>query len=92
MKKARVEVNMEVMRGPMWTVWNAIAADWAELGRVTNKGAVEATIDADRMTFFAYGEKGRAAAAAAEAELDRAIKAHGYEAVLNYLSRKVRLV
>lgn len=85
-------VNVELLRGPIYSAWNAVAGDLAELGRVTNKGAIECCIDADRMTMFAYGEQGKTAAAAAEAELTRAIDANGYTKVLAALSRAIKLV
>ena len=88
----KVIMDFEVMRGPIMTVWSTIAGDFMELGRVSNLAAVEATIDADRLTFYAHGEKGKTAALAAEAELDRAIKAYGYTPVLKALSRRIRLV
>lgn len=92
MKKAPI-VNFDLVRGPILTVWNAIGADFSELGRFSNATAVEACIDADRLTFFpGYGEKGKAAAVAAQTEIDRAIKENGYPKVLNALSRNIRLV
>jgi hypothetical protein len=85
-------VNVELLRSPIYTVWNHVAGDLSELGRVTNKGAIECCIDADRMTSFAHGEQDKAAAAAAETELTRAIDANGYAKVLSALARAIRLV
>lgn len=60
-------VNLDLVRGPILTVWNAIAPDFAELGPMTNTAAIEACIDANRITFFAgSSEQDKAAAHAAE--------------------------
>jgi hypothetical protein len=86
-------IDIEIMRGPILTVWNSIGGDYSDLGRVTNLSAIEASIDADRLTTFrGYGDKGKAASVAAEAELQRAIDAHGYDKVLRALGRAIRLV
>lgn len=90
-------IDMEIMRGPILTVWNAIAGDLdtsvRDAGeRLTNIAAVECCIDADRLTFFAHKGKKDERARAAEAELDRAIKAHGYDKVLRTLARHLSLV
>lgn len=90
-KTSEPVVNIELVRGPIVTTYSAIGYDLAELGRVTNLGAIEACIDANRLTSFAHGESGKATAAAAEAEIDRAIKAHGYQKVLRALGRAIKL-
>lgn len=92
MTKKQTIVDMDKVRGPIVSVWGQIAADAVELGRLSNAGAVELCIDADRLTFFAYGDRGKQAAAEAEAELENAIKAHGYTKVLKVLARSIRLV
>lgn len=95
-RKSRI-IDIDIMYGPVMTVANAIAGDYEsgcrEMGeKVTNIALIEGCIDADRLTFFASGEKGMAAAKAAEAELDRAIDQHGYDKVLKALSRAIRIV
>lgn len=85
-------VNIDLLRDPILSTWSVIASDAMELGDMTNAGAIEMCIDADRMTFYASGVKGKTAAGDAEKELDRAIKAHGYKKVLNSLSRSIRLL
>ena len=87
-------INIELVRGPILTVWNAIGYDMEQAcrgERMTNSAMVEACIDADRLTFFAYKGKNDPAALAAEAEIDRAIKAHGYPRVLRALARAIHL-
>jgi hypothetical protein len=82
-------INIDLVRSPILQTWSAIASDWMQLeGRHTNAGAIEGCIDADRLTMYAN----KAEAKIAEAELDRAIKAHGYTKVLNTLSRAIRLI
>lgn len=82
-------VDLELVRGPINTVWNAIAYDMSELpGRMSNAAMVEACIDADRLTFFAPGSE---KAKLADAEISRAIDAHGYDKVLRFLSKNISL-
>jgi hypothetical protein len=93
----KVNLDFDLLRGPILVTWNAIAGDLAatcaESGqRLTNESAVECCIDADRLTFFARGADERAAAEAAEQELSRAIGAHGYPRVLRALARRFSLV
>ncbi len=95
-RAATVDINMDVMRGPIMKVWNAIAGDLDDAyaedgGGMNNTSAVEACIDANRMTFFA-DKYDRDEANAAEAELSRAIDAFGYDRVLRKLARELQLV
>lgn len=90
-------IDLTIMRNPITVVAQAIAGDiessMAEAGeRLTNAIMIESCIDAGRMTSFARGEAGKADATSAEAELARAIKAHGYPKVINALSRAIRIV
>ena len=86
-------VDIEKVLGPIMETWNAIGFDVMSAGeRIRNADAVECCIDADRLTQFAYGEQGKAAAREADAEITRAIAAHGYEKVLRALARAIRLV
>lgn len=83
-------VDVSKVSGAIVQVWNAIAYDLDEAAatcgeRVTNTAAVEACIDADRLVTFARD-------AAAEAEVQRAIAAVGYPAVLRKLAREIKLV
>jgi hypothetical protein len=92
----KVNVNVDVMLGPILKVWNAIAGDLSDAlaedgGGMRNIDAIECCIDADRLTFFA-DRFDRDEANAAEAELRRAIDAHGYDKVLRKLSREIALV
>jgi len=87
-------INVDIMRGPILEVWNAIGGDseqaFADMGEtIKNTHAIEACIDANRLTTFV---RDKAEAASAEAELDRAIDAHGYNKVLRVLSRRIPLV
>jgi hypothetical protein len=79
-------IDAELLRGPVLVVWNAIGNDLGD-ERISNTAAVECCIDADRLSQFA-GEAGRKA----DAELTRAIEAHGYAKVLRALARAIRLV
>jgi hypothetical protein len=95
-RAAPVDIDMDVMRGPILKVWSAIAGDLDDAcaedgGGLDNTSAVEACIDADRMTFFA-DKYDRDEANAAEVELRRAIDAFGYDRVLRKLARELRLV
>lgn len=87
MTKKTTIIDVELLRGPIMVVWNAVAGDLEELGRVTNTAAVECCIDANRMTYFGHKNE----AVAAEAELTRAISEHGYAKVIRALSRAIKL-
>lgn len=91
-KTAAAIINIDLVRDPILSTWSVIASDAMALGDMTNAGAIEMCIDADRMTFYAIGAKGKTAAEVADKELDRAIKAHGYKKVLNSLSLAIRLL
>jgi hypothetical protein len=84
-------VDINIVRGPIMHTWNAVGYDAMAEGRISNLAAVECCIDANRLTSFAYGESGKAAAKAAEAEIDRAIAAHGYPKVLRAIGRAISL-
>lgn len=95
-KTKPVKIDMNVMRGPILKVWNAIAGDLSDAcaedgGGMKDIDAVECCIDADRMTFFA-DKFDMTEAKAAEAELTRAIAEHGYARVLRKLARELSLV
>lgn len=83
-------IDLELMRDPIHHTWSQIAFDCDFVK--TNADAIELCVDADRMTFHASGKDAKARAVAAEKELDRAIKAHGYKKVASVLSRNVRLL
>lgn len=94
MPKREPIINLDVVRGPILTVWNAIGYDMEQAcrdggERMTNISMIEACIDADRITFFMSKKDPRALAA--EAEIDRAIKTHGYDRVLRALARGIHL-
>lgn len=89
MAKAQ-NVDVSKVHGAIAQVWNSIGYDINDAAatcgeRVTNTAAVEACIDADRLVAFARD-------AAAEAEVQRAIAAVGYPAVLRKLAREIKLV
>lgn len=85
--KKQPTIDIEIMHGPILTVWNAIGYDSLAEGSIPNISAIEGCIDANRLTMFCRGEAGKRA----EAELDRAIKAHGYPKVLRALARAITL-
>lgn len=96
-RQPKVEIDIAVVRGPILTVWNAIAGDLDDAadqagGGLDNTSAIEACIDAGRLVFFARGWDGIAAGRTAEIELDRAIDAYGYDRVLRKLAREIVLV
>ena len=89
-KKSREKiVDVELCRGPINRTWGQIAFDCGFVR--SNAGAIELCIDADRLTSFARGAA-KDDALAAEKELDRAIKQHGYSKVLRALARSISLV
>jgi hypothetical protein len=95
-KATKIEMNVDLVVGEIMNVWNSIAGDLdaccEEAGeRMTNAAAIEACIDANRMTQFA-SSFGKERAKEAEAEVHRAITVYGYGRVLLHLSRKVSLV
>lgn len=90
-------IDIDVMRGPIMGVWNEVCYDLQTScsennQRLTNTIAIECCIDADRLTTHNRGGIYSNDAKAAEAELDRAIKEHGYTKVFNALCRGIRLV
>ena len=89
-------VDVELLRGPVVRTWGAIGGDleaacMEEGHNLRNIEAVECCLDADRLTLFADCDRDRASAQAAEAELKRAIAAHGYPKVLALLARRIVL-
>jgi hypothetical protein len=86
---------LEVVSGPIYGTWNEVAADVASLGgRMTYSGNIEVCIDADRLW---YGKQGRIGdsgyekAVAADEAVRVAIDTHGYEKVLRFLARNIKL-
>jgi hypothetical protein len=85
--KAKVTISPVLVRGISRT-WSAIGGDMAaccaEMGeRLTNSGAMESVLDADRL--LAYDPE-------AHRELEELMKNHSFNAVSRAICRKVRLV
>lgn len=74
-------------------VWQQIAPDvLATSPRISNVSAVEACIDADRLTFnCGYGRRGKADGEAAQVLVRQMIADAGYGPTLRYLARHVKL-
>lgn len=75
---------------PIWATWNYVAPDADCEG--DNDVAIEICIDADRLTFLAQGSEELAEGQRADKLIDEAIKEHGYDAVLKFLSQNIQLV
>jgi len=80
----------ERMKKPILKVWNMVGHDVLRdaetMGeRIDNDSAIECCIDADRLVI-----EGRDTSA--NAMLDLMLDQHGYPRVLNFLSKKIRLV
>lgn len=89
-------VDIALVRGSICRTADAIAGDLEQMcqengEKFRNIDLLEACIDANRLTTFAYGTT-KADAIAAEAEITRAIEAHGYMKVLRALNREIQLI
>lgn len=92
MKLKLTQEQLKVLYPAIDCVWQQIGSDAyaleAEMGeRLTNKGAIELCIDADRLSEFdkRYGPP-------ADKLLDELLDKNSYTAVLNALSREIELV
>jgi hypothetical protein len=71
------------------STWAELAGDAYALAeecneKMTNKGALELVLDADRMTTFGYKE--------ADDLIGQAIKEHGYDKVMKHIAKNFKLV
>ena len=73
----------EAISSAFYNCWQAIAPDCEGF---TDEECVECVIDANRMTIYG-GEQGTEA----DALVEQAVIEHGYEEVLNFLSKKFQL-
>lgn len=72
--------------GPMLATWSAIASDASQLeGRMTQAGAMELVLDADRMATYG-GREGKAA----NDLVSKACELHGYDSVSRFLRRRIK--
>jgi hypothetical protein len=83
---------LAIVRPAIMSTWNYIGSDSEQLAhecgeRLTNEAALEGCIDANRLASFA-GENGKRA----DVLVTNAIDVHGYQKVMAYLKRHVRLV
>ncbi len=67
--------------------WGAIAEDSYQLGRVSNRGAMELVLDANRVATFC-GDEG----IACDKFLSAMFAVHGYGRVYQYLCRNIKLI
>jgi hypothetical protein len=77
--------EQRILNSTINNVWGSIADSdvQREIGN-DNEAAIEACIDADRLTTFGFPQ--------ADALVNAAVKAHGYTKVLKRLSKMIRLV
>jgi len=86
------EAETKILASAIYATWNQIAPD-AEAACRSNLEAVEACIDADRLTFnCSYGATGIQEGKDAAAFITAAINAHPYSKVLRALSKIASLV
>lgn len=89
-KKAPVVISQTLISA-IWATWNEIGSDCMacsqECGEeINNEGAIEACIDADRLSMHG-DEQGKSA----DAELDALLKEHKYDAVMKALKKQIQL-
>lgn len=76
---------LDAVAGPIESTWAYIASDALQLGRVSQAGAFELVLDANRMA--SIGQHG----IAADKMVGEAIKEHGYAKVVAFLKRRIKL-
>lgn len=94
---------LAVVSGPIYQAWQYVAQDWPEGEKVTYAGAIEVSIDADRIWTHvsppspkakgtsAYAQKRWEEAVFAEAAIRQACKVHDYGKVLRFLAKHIKL-
>lgn len=76
----------KLVSGPVWHVWNDISADLAECNegrRISYSDAMEACLDANRITTAGYP--------GCDQFIDRMIKKYGYQRVRSVMTRYFKL-
>jgi len=86
---------LDALNGPIHSTWQMIGHDVSQCAqemreRVTNAGAIESCIDANRLQD--YGGSTKEKRDAAEKALNACIDKHGLDAVMRYLTRHIHLV
>lgn len=74
--------QLAVLKPALYSTWSGIAPDCEEFVR-SNRGAMEMTLDADRIGMFGHKE--------AQEIVSAAFKAHDYKKVFNFLCKTVQL-
>lgn len=92
---------LELVRGPICQSWQYVAQDWPEGEKVTYAGAIEVSIDADRIWTNVYPPSSTnqserrvrqwKEAVFAEAAIRQACKVHDYGKVLRFLAKHIKL-
>ena len=84
---------IEMVRKPIYSTWNNIAADGESICDGDNEVAIELCIDANRLTSLpGWGASGKEAAKVAEAAIEEALRLVEYKKLLKFLSKRIRLV
>lgn len=85
-KPAEQVIDIDAIRQGIVNTWSQIGSDVEAVEGCNNLIAVECCIDADRLTTFGE-EEGKAA----DKLVGEAIEKHGYEKVLRYIAKNIRL-